>query len=171
MQQISPIIKLDVVLGYMANKQPPTHETSHKISKTVNIELNELQLILNKLIKDGYVDFEDEVLHDTAIISPSGKPAIRRSYIISFEGLFFFQNHGGYKSHAENNLSQQSRLEKLERQQRKNNERLTKLTFWIALASGVAAVYYIIEILIEIHTVFNNHGLYLIWDKIPVGKH
>lgn len=171
MQQISPITKLDIVLAYMANKQPPNHETIQKISKIVSIESNELQLILNKLIKDGYVDFTDEAIHDSFYAHSSGRAEIKRTYIISFEGLFFFQNHGGYKKQIENNLSQQTRLEKLETQQRKNNERLTTLTFWIALASGVAAVYYIIEILIEIHAVFNNHGLYLIWDKISVQKH
>jgi len=170
MQQISPITKLDIVLAYMSNKQPPNHETIQKISKIINIELNELQLILNKLIKDGYVDFKDEALHDTISAQFTGRAEIKRTYIISFEGLFFFQNHGGYKKQTENNLSQQVRLEKLETQQRKNNEKLTTLTFWIALASGVAAVYYIIEILIELHTIFNNHGFYLIWDKAPTGK-
>src|SRR6267154_4771535 len=107
--------KLDAVLRYMEKGGLPRYETGIQISKGLKIEKSEqteLYLILNKLVKDGVIDYKEVELPN-----PTGvkrvKPIIDREYIINFEGLFLIQSEG-YLQQAKNRHAESIRLGKLE---------------------------------------------------------
>ncbi len=90
---MTSIEKLDFVLNLM-NKMFIGHYANlteiAKYSDIINkINVNELPSILNKLVKDGYADFEIGESKDTLYQS-------NKNYTITFEGKNLIEN-GGYK--------------------------------------------------------------------------
>ena len=93
----------------------------------IQIYRYDLNLILNKLMKDDFVD--------------QGIDSHKTVYSISIEGSVFYEQ-GGYQqrileaNQAKYNLSYQISL----------SNKLNRLTGWIAFGTSVAAVYYLLEI-------------------------
>lgn len=142
MDEFSQAKKLDAVLTYMANHGNPEFETANEMAKGLKYqerESIELHLILNKLIKDGFVEFRET---KRSFEVPGRKREKISEYIITFEGLYLQQN-GGYLQQEKKSRAENIRLDKLDKSQRANTANMVLLTRWIALASIVAAVYYL----------------------------
>ena len=130
-----PFQYVDTVLDYMAmDKKTTIKLTSKQIweglkQQEQGFELSEgtLRLIINKLIKDENVFFEQ---HDSVKV-----------YKITFEGLVF-QKQGGYKQQLLNDT--------LQKRQEDSNRKTQTILFWftgiVAVGTLIAAFYYSIEI-------------------------
>ena len=107
--------------------------------------------ILNKLVKDGYVDFKEDNFK-------SGHILIERpnKYFITFDcGLFHQQ--GGYAEQLRNQNSHDARMESLEDSAKANRQWMLWLTVLVALGTTVAASYYLLEILNHWYFVYPRH--------------
>src|SRR5579872_5102967 len=92
------IKEIDDVLDYMAIKENIVFMTISDIRKGLSIAENkeiELYLILNKLLKDGYIELFEKEYTNTVNARISNAPETIRRYIITFEGRLFKQT-GGY---------------------------------------------------------------------------
>lgn len=95
-----------------------------------NIKVTLLNEILLRLEQDGFI---------TKSIIPNAQPV----YQITFKGLLF---DGYTKSHQA--LNEKERFENyVQSQNIKNGKYLNRLTLILAIVTGIAAVYYILEIL------------------------
>jgi hypothetical protein len=92
MKPMSSIDKLDAVLKVLtANKRNQFYFSVVEATSVVS-DLSEAQIILNKLIKDGYADKRElpETIDHLAFLS-------NPIYFITFEGKMFLES-GGYKN-------------------------------------------------------------------------
>jgi hypothetical protein len=149
MAVFTPSQKLDNVLALLSKDGNPCFEALESIATGMTRQDKyETYLILNKLIKDGYVEFSDHIRNDTT--KEMNGPV--RKYIISFEGLDFLLNRGGYqelerirvKSDQTHDLLL-SHEESIKADQIKRDESLKKLTRWIAVGTIIAGIYYLLE--------------------------
>ena len=141
--------QIDAVLGFLANskyekgKFYPAHILTnmhlHNIvrlldnKKVKKFSENEITTILNKLEKDGYVEYENEVVYfDRPNNSGLSDGVNMKCYYISFEGYMFYEQ-GGYI-----------------RQNRLNRLKIFSYRFHVFIISAaaiVASVYYIRELI------------------------
>ena len=125
---------IDLTLGYLFNKFQETTDFDSKpsIVTTLNdlksilhdFDKDDLELILDKLRKDGYIIFSDL----------SGIPSINHAgsrYIITFEGKMFHEQ-GAYRQQLINRNAENIRIEKLDASQKKLAYSLNVVTAWIA---------------------------------------
>ncbi len=84
--------------------------------------INDAILILDKLVKDGYVNIPAGVGH------PMARDEV---YYISFGGKVFIEQ-GGYNQQKINHDAENNRLDALESYHTVLTEKLNSLTFWIA---------------------------------------
>jgi len=86
---LTPIEKLDNTLAAL-NNDNQKKESFNKVQSLIVFETTnkELELILNKLYKDGYIESKN--------IAKEGNPKIMK-YNITYDGLMFSQYEGGYK--------------------------------------------------------------------------
>ena len=129
---MTPIDKLDFVLNAMENGfeghyRNPTEIIKHH-DMVGKININELPAIINKLVKDGYLDFEVGGSKD--IIFDSDK-----KYMITFEGKLL-NEQGGYRY-------------KDKRDSISTNLRLAQ-TWAIALGTVLAGLYGLYELIIAL---------------------
>ncbi|MGF7040138.1 hypothetical protein [Mucilaginibacter lappiensis] len=158
--------KLDSVLIYLEKQKQPPIKSIGEISKDLVSLTNEseLLLILNKLISDGYAQFEDrQIFYEDEEGEYSSKV---RYYIITFDGRFFVLT-SGYAKENELISYKDARLNTLEVDKIKGEKSIKNLTVWIAAGTCIAGIYYIIEIYKELHLFFHRHGLYWIWEVVP----
>lgn len=109
------------------------------VSKTPELEINKTMYdeIIRKLVEDGYVREE----------LAAGSPP---TYHLTFNGLSF----KGYEEEVNTQNAEKTRLGNLEsenqlfqREGLNNARRMNLLTLILAIGTGIAAVYYILEIL------------------------
>jgi hypothetical protein len=141
MDEFSQAKKLDGVLTYMANDGNPEFETASEIAKGLKyqeMESIELHLILNKLIKDGFVEFrETKRLFEI----PGRKREKITEYIITFEGLYQ-QQTGGYLQQEKKGRAESIRVDTAiayQREQADTLNRLTKLVAWGTVGASIIA--------------------------------
>ena len=125
---------IDITLGYLFNKFHESTDFNSKptFSKTLsdlkeilpNFDRDELELILDKLRKDGYINFSE-------FGSSSTMHQMDTRYIITFEGKMFHEQ-AGYMQQKINADAENIRVEKLEISQQTLMGKLNVVTAWIA---------------------------------------
>jgi hypothetical protein len=136
MNSLSPIQKLDVVLKFLSNDRGYADISYIIKGLTKKEELkNEFPgddtiRVLDKLIKDGFVQYEDRPTSRTALFT--NDPELIRVYWISFDGKVF-NEEDGYKRKQKND-----RIELLYK---------NATTFALIFGGVAAGVYYTVEIL------------------------
>jgi len=129
MKELSPLEKLDAVLKALEKHHSEKHHDLISMQQILDIEYPQVKFgetffILKKLVKDGYLDAKDVKIPNTETLNTY--------YLVNFDGRIFNQL-GGY-----------TKREKII-----NSELNTaKLLNWaIAISGGMAAIYYLLEIL------------------------
>jgi hypothetical protein len=119
-------------------------EISDKLGPTKYLEqyFFELYLILDKLIDDGYA--KKHLINRVDLNTNETKKNVVH-YEITLSGKSFLHK-GGYVGDAERINAENIRLEKIERNQRRNQNWMTLLTAAFAFGTLVSAFYYLIEI-------------------------
>jgi hypothetical protein len=153
---------LDGILKYLLNNGNNSFSSIKDDDKLKNefsqeVENNTLASAFDKLVKDGYVNVNEQ----TRGINMNKTPYVVECYNISFEGIFFI-NNGGYEKEHENNQKAEIESAELKRRQFLLEEKhssiqgqIVFLTLVIAIGTLIPAVYYIIEIL-EFFGVLNS---------------
>jgi hypothetical protein len=141
MQEFTPSQKLDNILLLLAKNYKPGFETIVSITSGMNQEdIHETYLILNKLIRDNYVEYKDEIINGTLNETITGNKEILRRYNISFEGLYFIKDREGYQGLDRERSAENIRLDKLELAQKENQTSMVVLNCWVAVGTIAAAV-------------------------------
>jgi hypothetical protein len=141
--EINPLAKLDIVLEFLRQKETPPKATMEEITEGVFDKIqNETEVlqIVNKLIKDEYIDKEDIPVTQVGSYLIASGMLYKTYYMITFEGVFFLEYPGGYEKKEEFNSSENTRLEKLERDQIKRDKNIEKFTSLIAWGTVGAAL-------------------------------
>ena len=157
---MTPIQKLDIVLNYLADQFPlyKIYTDGDIFSPLVakHPELNEqgdfgseLLSVLEKLSKDEFVKTH------TYPKNQYGFPLYDR-YQITFEGVYFIKHQDGYQVLQNQKISENTRLDKIESEQRVNRNWTLWLTIILAFSAVATVVYYCVEL-------YWNHG----WFQIP----
>lgn len=132
MSEISPIKQIDLVLTFLNDNfsnKPNINTIRQKFS---DLDSYEIDQILNKLLKDGYVIYDNDGRQIDFINSEYIK------VLITFEGKLFHQQ-GGYNQKLINDSYESNRLERIEKVQ-------LVLTIILAVSAFVAAVYYLVDL-------------------------
>jgi hypothetical protein len=162
MEELSPLEKLDSVLWTIEHYHGKSIQTSDEIL----IELNEhpderinreqfypiINSILNKLVEDGYIECRNEVLANK-----------KNVYYIKFEGRIFNEQKG-YTGQRDLLNATKVLEDTLKLHQKVSTDRMIYLTRVLAFGTGIAAVYYAIEVykLLHVHYPCFFHE-YLYW--------
>jgi hypothetical protein len=143
-KELSPLQQLDGVLSGLADTDPHFYKTFGVLSKYVEgSSLVDVRLILNQLIKDGYVE---KVQERKAV----PVQFYDEEYCITFGGKLHYDS-GGYYQRSLNDASENVRLKNLEIARQTQGKALNWLTFWIALGTLIAAIYYLTELYWKYH--------------------
>lgn len=102
-----------------------------------------IQPIIDKLIKDGYA--MTIVLNDIKLGDPKQTKTPTNNYKATFDAIHFYENNG-YEGKFKFDVYENNRLEKIEKNQKKNQRLMTWLTGVVAFGTLIAAIYYAIEI-------------------------
>ncbi len=137
--------KLDTVLKCLEKHHSEKHHNLISIQEILDKEQPEVKwgetlFILKKLAKDGYIDTREISIPDSA--------STEIYYNINFEGRILNEENGYV---AKNNSLQA--ISSLQKRQSILNEKLYRLTIWVAVGTVIAAIYYGIEIIKD----FGNH--------------
>ena len=139
--------KIDTVLQYLYEHsgENPNFPMLNAALNIKGVEEGEIRDILIKLRKEGLIYCEAGGLMDVNY-SDYGH------YLISFDGKYFWETERGFipkftKSDVEN-----TRKDAAITYQSEQADTLNRLTGWIAIASGMAAVYYLLQILEWVYT-------------------
>jgi hypothetical protein len=131
---LSPLRQLDRILEILENSEQQVDIDYIALNAENEVSLNTIILVLDKLIKDTYANKYQ--------INELDSPYTKVLYSITFEGSAFIQQ-GGYVNESESIATEKERIEFATSFQLEQSRTLNRLTFWIALASGIAAVYYL----------------------------
>lgn len=104
---------------------------------------------------EEFIDLVDILLKDkNARLIPGRYYETRideyRSCLITLQGIQVLEQ-GGYQQKKKNEDAENTRLVDLETYRDAQNERLNRLTFWIVVWTGTAAVYYLVQVLSFFH--------------------
>ena len=149
----SSIKQIDGLLNYLYSDRGNSSFESilsglNAIEESKDIAGDELLRMLNKLIRDGFVHFEDI---PAGYDDPFTKAPIKfRRYSISFDGKLFIEQ-GGYTQQAIRRNAESIRVETLERFQKATADRMTYLTIILAAGALIAALYYLVELYWKYH--------------------
>ena len=159
MKELKAIKQIDDVLTFMAIKENIVFYTISDIEKKMGLpqsEQIELYLILNKLIRDGYVELFEKEYADTVFAKFTSQPEIVRRYIITFEGRLHIEN-GGYHAKYRERLSKEKKdadqsiwVKNIETTQTEIQKKIKDLTFWIAFAAIISGAYYFLYLVLPI---------------------
>lgn len=133
---MNPLEKIDFVFFYVKDKISVGGHWGHGhiwsyVERATEFEIN-LTLfdeIISKLKEDGLITEIDN--------SPAAQ-----TYHVTFKGLVF----DGYKTERESLNAEKLRVRNIENQNQKLSSVLNRLTFLIALGTGIAAIYYLLQI-------------------------
>lgn len=140
---MTPIDKLDAVLVYLANTNPPYKTLGDEVIfsdlihnnpqlKDQNYFRNELKSILQKLNRDGYVDIDSVNVGRQGML---GQPGYAYFYSITFDGLYFITGMDGYLGQHRRMIAESTREEKLETFHKKQAVFLSRGTWGIAIGA------------------------------------
>jgi ABC-type multidrug transport system permease subunit len=133
MSGLNPLEKLDIVLQYLEKNHSKKRHTLISLAQDLHgtgVDFGELTSILNKLRKDGYIEFRGEDYGSADEI-----------YMINFEGRVF-NAQGGYV------LQRKLSLKQLKSQDRTLaiQGQIVVLTLVLAIGTLISGIYYGIEI-------------------------
>jgi hypothetical protein len=142
------IQKVDIVLKFLANRVEAKPyitdgalfsalQKQHPILEKQNDFGSDLLRILNKLIKEGYVDFEDTA------------PPITRRYYITFDGKLL-SDEGGYERASKSKDDRRRWEDDLLLKGEKNGERLNRLTLVLGVGTIALALIEVIKFFYEL---------------------
>ena len=128
--ELMPLQKLDNVLWYFAKHSEPLNIffpeiVSKVMPNEVSLNENEALMILDKLIKDGYV--KKHTYNENSF-----DERISNGYSLTYEGLVFIKYQNGYLGRFEN--------AQIENRIKKRNEILLILGTWLAGIGATALV-------------------------------
>jgi hypothetical protein len=134
----TPIQKLDEVLKCLIQsiENPTTKNIFKIIPDYITENIDELEQILFKLYKDGYVHLNEQWFDPKYLFD--NKPELKREWKISFAGKLLI-TQGGYEKLISKATSENLRIESLEK-------RTYLSTFWMAVATCITAAYCIYQI-------------------------
>jgi len=145
--QLEPSEKLDAVLKHL-NTIYPARSPSLGITDILNKAKNlgwgtrHVDSILNKLINEGYVEFEVQEKMSRGI---SGHKNTETFYQITFDGQEFIER-GGYTRQRQVDLKFASEEENLKTLENRLKKKTVIQNRWLVAIGSVAAVYYLLEI-------------------------
>jgi|SRR5579872_226527 len=142
-EPLSPIQKIDEVLIFVSSKYPVGRDDLYfyksfnsVLSEIQRIdpstEVSELEMILKKLMKDGYVDRMETLARE---IVPKGQELLHYHYYKTFEGHLFTES-GGYRQQELDRKANALRI-RLENSQNQLNQRLLVIG---AIGAAVGAI-------------------------------
>ncbi len=152
--KLTSVEKLDLILKFFLESPhafPLVHdETLLKyLSPDIVANAVELKQILDKLVKDEYINFD--------LRSINGGSVAVKHYKLTFEGDYFFRYEGGYLGKFKKEKENEAQLDFYRKNQVEQALRLNKLTTWISIGTVIAAIYYIGELIrIWIMSLFIN---------------
>jgi DNA-binding PadR family transcriptional regulator len=158
MKDLTTIAKLDAVLDCLNKHRTEKHHKLEDLAPLLNeeypsVDFGEITSILNKLEKDGYIEFDDRMVGIADEFSKT-----RRVYRITFEGRHFIEN-GGYveekKSMAARKRWEDGFVERAER----NAERLNRLTLLLGIGTIGLVLVELIKMAIEYHWFSCGYGI------------
>jgi hypothetical protein len=161
MKNVSHLKKLDDVLKYFQkhhkNNPLSLNEVKSAIEKPFDFDINEIRPILNKLVKDKYLD--TFIIPLLKRISPKLSYEYNEDYYsITFEGIIFIET-GGYVRLEELYHAENTRLNTLAIRQIKNDEDLTQLTRLVAYGTIAAAAIALLLLIWEVrHPILRFFG-------------
>ncbi len=129
-ESYNPFQELDDVLIILATSTSQQSFGLPELSERDNLpkySLNSIKPIVQKLIKDGYIQQEGD------------------AYSITFEGKLFVQK-GGYTQQAKNDSAESIRLDKIDIAQKNFRYIQNGLLILVAVGTLAAGAYYVIEI-------------------------
>lgn len=89
--------KIEDVLIYLKSKQKPSYllleDITPELLRSLNIRKRLIRKLLDKLIKDSYVEYENVLIQNTS--SGAAIDFYKSAYKITFEGDFFLESVGG----------------------------------------------------------------------------
>lgn len=122
-------------------------------SKYPNISDNRISNAVDRLIKDKYIDESTKELSreypKISLLSQEPNITYETIYFITFEGELLIIS-GGYQKKVADDASENKRLRDMENFQSKQSQKMSRLTFWIAVGTLIAAVYYLLQIWISL---------------------
>ena len=137
---MKPIEQLDKILAYL-NHDSPRKELRSEIQKRLDFKIDEkdLLLVLEKLCKDGFVDY----IHLQNVDYKTKEKTIgAKIYYITFEGRLFIENDGYAKEKKDKNV----------------RRFIDNIEVWAVILGGVFAFLYYFDQLSSglIHQIFSS---------------
>jgi len=127
----TPIQKIDLVLKTIKNSDERLAEFQlYRLHVEHDINEIEMKAILNRLTADGYILRSANNFYD-------------EGFIASFDGMLF----AGYENDSKAKQDQNLRLKHIEENQMQQAMSMTTLTTWIAIATVVAGIYYVTQLI------------------------
>lgn len=163
---IDEIEILDGILKYLLSNGNDTFlniesDIKQKSQFFKDIEKTTIESAFIKLVKDGYVNQTEK----TRGMNMNKTPYVVECYTISFEGIFFIKI-GGYHQALIEDQRKANEYELLNAEQKLHatallslNQRMVLLTWAIAIGTGIAALYYLLEILSFFGVYFDTSNL------------
>lgn len=138
---------LDGILKYLLNNGNNSfsdikEDIKLKSQFSQEVEKNTLKSAFIKLVKDGYVNVNEQ----TKGINMNKTPYIVECYNISFEGIFFVKN-GGYHQALLEAQRKENAYADLQIEQRRQSSALLRLNYWLVFGAIVVAIDSILNIL------------------------
>lgn len=138
---------LDGILKYLLNNGNNTFsfikdDENLKSAFSQEVENNTLASAFIKLVKDGYVNINEQSIG----LKMDNSPRSVNYYNISFEGMFFIKD-GGYHQALLEVQRKENAYDVLKTEQRKQSISLLWLNRWVAFGAVVVAIDSILNIL------------------------
>ncbi|MDP4217934.1 MAG: hypothetical protein Q8927_17155 [Bacteroidota bacterium] len=142
MAELTPTQKLDVALSILAEKNPSFYKEFSAIAMQMEgISLVDTQLVLEKLIKDGFAEQQPNRLETDPL---------KRKFCITFEGKLHLQRNG-YEGESNRESAENIRVSAVEAFQQAQAARLSLLTAWIAGGTIALATIELWKMALEYH--------------------
>jgi|GEM_PF-5665949 len=157
MDKLTPAQKLDLVLNEMNVNSNKGWRNTDSIYYSVN-EIKDTRIdkpkyfnpveftrIIKKLDKDGFVECE---MQGTPVHSQQ-RDYKYPHYKITFEGETLLDLEGGYSGRLTSQNKEKVEVDKQRILQMRLQTKLNRLTFWIAIGTVIAAIYYLNELYLK----------------------
>lgn len=138
---------LDGILRYLlknGNKSFSSIKEDDKLKSEISLDIenNTLASAFIKLVKDGYVNINEQTIG----LKMDNSPRNVDYYNISFEGIFFIKK-GGYHQALLEVQRKENEYDDLKNEQRKQSASLVQLNRWMVFGAIVVAIDSILNIL------------------------
>jgi hypothetical protein len=140
---------LDEILHVISSLTPDNPKSSEIIFLDKDLSNRDRQIILWKLIKDGFIDSM------LSIQEANGFPNDMTLYFITFDGILHLQD-GGYVGKIASEEGLKEELAILRKEQRDNNEQMVVLQKKVSFATTCAAIFSAIYLILTLAVYCNS---------------